>query len=67
MPEVSPCMSVKECADYLRSTRSAIFGLIHDGSLEYQRVGRRFVVSRASVEELVASRWQRDTSKVEQK
>lgn len=67
MPEVSPVMSVREVADFLRSTRSAVFGLIHDGALEYQRVGRRFIVSRASVEELLASRWQRDTSKVEQK
>lgn len=67
MSEVSPAMTVREAAQFMRSTQSAVFGLIHDGSLEYQRVGRRFIVSRASVEELLASRWQRDTSKVEQK
>lgn len=63
----SPAMSVREVADFLRATRSAVFGLVHSGELSYQKIGRRFVIERASVEDFLARGWQRSTSQEPQK
>lgn len=62
MSEVSPAMTVKEAAQFLNCARSYVFTLIYSGKVEFQRLGKHFVLRRASVEALLERGWRQNTS-----
>jgi excisionase family DNA binding protein len=49
----SPFLSVPETAAYLRTSRQAVDDLLSAGKLARRKVGRRTLVARADVEQLV--------------
>jgi excisionase family DNA binding protein len=55
--EDCPVWTVREAAAYLGSSRNHVFTLIHSGALPFQRMGKRFVLPRAAVEQLLQRGW----------
>jgi excisionase family DNA binding protein len=56
----SPVMTLAEAAELLRSPVYTVRDLIWSGQLAYQKVGRRFLVSRRELVELIESGWKRE-------
>lgn len=55
----SPAMTLREAALYLSCTTSWVRILINRGELSYQQQGKRFVVPRLEVEQLLERGWRR--------
>jgi excisionase family DNA binding protein len=58
--ETSPALTVREAAQYLKCARAHVFRLIHSGVLPFQKMGKRFVVPREGVEELLSHGWRQN-------
>jgi excisionase family DNA binding protein len=57
---VPSVLSISEAASFLNSTPHFVRLLIRRGKLPYQRIGKRFVVARASLESYLSANWRRE-------
>jgi excisionase family DNA binding protein len=58
--ERCPVVTVREAAAYLGASPNHVFTLIHSGALPYQRMGKRFVLPRTAVEQLLQRGWKQN-------
>jgi excisionase family DNA binding protein len=49
-PEVRPCFTVGEAADYLRISRALLYRLIGQGRIKPTKIGKRTIVRAAEIE-----------------
>jgi excisionase family DNA binding protein len=55
----SPVMTLAEAAAYLHATVAWVRQQLYSGALSYQRIGKKHVVKRSEVEQLLARNWRR--------
>jgi len=54
-PKSQPIYTVPEASDYVRLSRSALYGLMASGKLRYHQIGRARRISHEALVELLAS------------
>jgi len=59
-PQTSPCLTLKEAAQLMGSTVHYVRTLVWSGQVSFQRHGKRFVVPKSEILELIDRGWRRN-------